>query len=280
MPPALASAALDPLGQVEHLGLFLDPMPYVVGWMAVLLRALGVLAALPIWREGTVPPRIRAAVAAYVALVMGWGLGLPRVEAAGPGSAMLVLLGELLLGVGLGLFVRMVLALAEGLGRLVSYSVGLGFATFVDPSTGGSADAATRIASVVFALLFLSVDAHLEVLRALFATFRVVAIGEAGSVVLSDASMGITELGAGFFELSVVFAAPVIAVTLVVNVVLAVIAKVAPQMNVFAFGFLLTIPAGLFLWLATTPEISARFLDSVGRLPEEMLRWTAGGGSR
>ena len=64
---------------------------------------------------------------------------------------------------------------------------------------------------------------------------------------------------------------------LMVYVVLAVIAKVAPQMNLFAFGFVITIPTGLVLLMASMPQVARLLLDAYEQVPGSMLLWLATG---
>ncbi|QDG51360.1 flagellar biosynthetic protein FliR [Persicimonas caeni] len=242
---------------------------YILGGAAVMMRLLGVLSGTPLGTNSAVPPRVRALLALHLTLVMCWALGFPHLPPeAGIAAWLAVLAPEFILGLAMGLMVRVIMAFATGMGQMASYSMGLGFASFVDPSTGASTTVISRILKVIGLLVFFAVDAHLHIISAVFDTFRMLPPGSVAMTTVSRLDMA--HLGSQFFSVSLRLAAPVMAAGLMVYVVLAVMAKVAPQMNLFAFGFALTIPAGMIMLYFTMPSFAALMSDQLLDVANQM----------
>jgi flagellar biosynthetic protein FliR len=248
----------------------------MLGAGGILARILGLVLVMPLLSHRAIPMRARGALVVHLTMVLMFAFGLPSAETAGgPLGWFVYMAPEFLLGLALGMMVRVIFAAAEGAGMVVSYGLGLGFATFVDPATGGQSTAIGRFLGVLALLVFVATDAHLEVLAAFFQSYRVVPLGQASNIVAAGAE--VASLGGQYFELSLRLAAPVLAAGLMIYVVMAAMTRVAPQLNLFAVGFAVLIPAGLAVLLSQVPDIAAVFNDAFMVLPERMRAFLATG---
>lgn len=244
---------------------------YLLGVFGIFCRLGGFVLGLPFLNHSAIPRRVRGTMVIYLSIAFALALGVPQGPATeGPLQWGMFVLPEFLLGFGLGVIVRVLVAVAAGMGQMVSYSMGLGFATFVDPSTGVDTTVIGRVFQIATLLLFVSIDAHLFLLDALLDTFQVVPLGKITLVEVSR--LEVAEWGQKFFELSLRLAAPGLAVGLMIYIVLGVITRVAPQMNLFAFGFAITIPSGLAVLMAETPAYLEIMRQHFRGLPDLMLR--------
>ena len=108
--------------------------------------------------------------------------------------------------------------------------------------------------------LFIALDAHLLVIRALFDSFDVIPLG--GAIPQGDQIIAVLiDQGAQLFALGLKLALPISCVVLLVNVALATIARTVPQVNIFVLGFLFTIGLGLLILLYSVPYTAAVFED-------------------
>ncbi|MEC9400183.1 MAG: flagellar biosynthetic protein FliR [Myxococcota bacterium] len=240
---------------------------YIATWAAILFRSTGFFVLMPFVRHGAVPSRVVVALLIHLSLVVLLGLGLPSVVApSDPVGWVLLLAPEFLMGAGLGVIVRTVLAAAQGMGNLVSQAVGLAFATFIDPGTQSAMQVVDRLTWTIMLLLLLATDAHLFLIEAMLDTFRMVPVGQAPLLDGREIAMW----GGHMFEASLRLAAPALAVGFMIYTVLAILARVSPQMNLFAFGFALTIPGGFIALLLSSSHSVGLMMDLLDRLPRAM----------
>jgi flagellar biosynthetic protein FliR len=250
----------------------------ITGAMCVLFRLLSlVVVGLPFGYHSAVPMRIKVFLILHIATVMVAALGFPSVDVGnvGPIGWLAVLAPEILLGLSMGFIVRLVLWTAEGLGTLVAMSVGLGFAQSVDPGTGVQSTAVGKLAGMFAILLMLSLNTHLEIIGALFGSFHRYPPGQVPS--FAHSSLEIANLGGVFIAESLRLAAPVVACGLVIYLVLAVISRVAPQLNLFAIGFPMLIFGGLTAFGFSLNDVAAVWISDFSMMGERLVIFIVSG---
>lgn len=248
----------------------------LMGWAAVFFRMVSFLAWMPFWQNLAYPRRMATIASIYLSLVYWWGAGSPTIPMPEPvlGIA-LILGGEILLGTALGLIIRVVLVAARGMGQYISQSIGLGFAFFVDPNSSSSMHVVDQMTWTFMVLMVLLTDTHLILLGSLFESFSLIPVGQVP--VLSLNGMEVAAFGSKIFYVAMRLASPAMCVGFMIYVALAILAKVAPQMNLFAFGFALTIPGGLVAMGASAPQTMNLMADELIKLPETLARFLVTG---
>jgi flagellar biosynthetic protein FliR len=159
--------------------------------------------------------------------------------------------------------VRLVFAALELAGELIGLQMGLSFAGFFNPSTGATQNAVASFMSLLALLMFIAIDGHLMLIHALAESFRLYPVS-----VGMDLPMGfdrLLRLGADMFAIALTIALPFLAVMLLTNVVLGVLARVAPQLNIFAVGFPLTILVGLATLFVLLPYVETPLRSALER---------------
>jgi flagellar biosynthetic protein FliR len=116
-----------------------------------------------------------------------------------------------------------------------------------------------RLTGAMVALLFIVIDCHLAVIAALVQSFRADVLGWLRTLQLQA-------WGAEVFHLGLWIALPLVGMLLFVNIVLGVISRVAPQINVFAVGFPITLSVGLIGMLVTLPMMQSPFTMALERM--------------
>lgn len=198
------------------------------------------------------------------------GLGWPSVPVpASPLAWVLVLGGEILLGLALGLVVQVAAAMANGMSQAAGQAMGLGFAVSVDPSTGQQGVILDRLLVLMLLVLALVMDVHLFVIEALAQTFRAIPVGTALS--LDFTAWPVAERGQHLFWASLRLGAPVMAVSLMVQVALAVLARVVPQMNLLSLGLTISLPVGLLCLFLTSQVTWTIWQDELGQLGQVIV---------
>ena len=246
----------------------------VLAWITPLLwpflRALALFTALPVLGTRVVPARVRIGLAALIALAAQPSMPeLPApVSAIALDSplALLLVVQQVVIGLSLGFAVRVVFAAVEFAGEIIGLQMGLNFAGFFDPLSASTATAASRFFGAMVAWLFIVINGHLLVVAALVQSYSAFPIGPEPFAFLRE--MQPHRWGAEVFSMGLWIALPMVTMLLFVNIALGAISRVAPQINIFAIGFPVTLGLGLLGLLLTLPMLAQPFTMALERLLE------------
>jgi flagellar biosynthesis protein FliR len=245
----------------------------VLAWVTPILwpflRVLALFGSLPVLGQRTVPMRIRVALAFLIAFCAQATLpAMPLIALDSP-AAVLAVVQQMLIGLSLGFAVRLVFTAIEFAGELIGLQMGLNFAGFFSPVTGGEATAVSRFFGISVSWLFIVTGGHLLVIAAVVQSFQAFPVGPEPFAFLRAVQP--QTWGAEIFRLGLWIALPLIAMLLFVNLVLGVISRVAQQMNIFAIGFPITVSVGLIGVLLTLPMMQAPFTMALEQMLEHFL---------
>jgi flagellar biosynthesis protein FliR len=240
----------------------------VLAWITPLLwpflRVLALFSALPVFAQRGVPARVRVALAFLIAFCAQATLPAMPVIPLDSAPALLAVAQQLLIGISLGFAVRVVFSAVEFAGELIGLQMGLNFAGFFNPMTGGDATATSRFFGISVSWLFIVSGGHLALIAAVVQSFQTFPVGPEPFAFLRTVQPQVW--GAEVFRLGLWIALPMIAMLLFVNFVLGIISRVAQQMNVFAIGFPITVSVGLIGLLMTLPMMQVPFTMALERM--------------
>ena len=240
----------------------------VLAWITPLiwpfLRVLALLGTLPVIGQRTVPARTRVALSFLIAVCAQ--ASLPPIPPIPLDSAVtfLVVLQQIVIGVSLGFAVRIVFAAVEFAGELVGLQMGLNFAGFFDPATGGQTTAVSRFFGVTVSWLFVVTGGHLLVIAGVMQSFHSFPVGPEPFAFVKESLPH--RWGAEVFAIGLWIALPMVAMLLFVNLVMGIASRVAQQLNLFAIGFPITLAVGLVGVLLTLPMMQAPFTMALERM--------------
>src|SRR4051812_15167785 len=190
----------------------------VLAWITPLLwpflRVLALFSALPIFAQRGVPARVRVALAFLIALCAQATLPAMPVIPLDSAAAMLAVVQQLLIGVSLGFAVRIVFAAVEFAGELIGLQMGLNFAGFFNPMTGGESTAASRFFGISVSWLFIVMGGHLLLIGAVVQSFNAFPVGPEPFAFLRTVQPQIW--GAEVFRLGLWIALPLVGMLLFV----------------------------------------------------------------
>ncbi|MBI3369970.1 MAG: flagellar biosynthetic protein FliR, partial [Burkholderiales bacterium] len=218
----------------------------------------------PVFSQRAVPLRVKVGLAFFIALAAQATLPTMPSVALDSAAAFALVAQQALIGVALGFAVRLVFAAVELGGELIGLQMGLNFAGFFDPATASQGTASGRFFGTMVAFLFIIINGHLAIIGALIKSFEVFPVAGDPFAFLRMTRPEVW--GAEVFSLGLWIALPLIGMLLFVNLVLGVIARVAPQINVFAVGFPVTLSVGLVGMLLTLPLVQTPFAMALERM--------------
>lgn len=217
-----------------------------------LSRILALIATAPILGNPSTPVRVKLGLAIMMTILVTPTVekSLPDVDPAS-GLGLIVLLQQLLIGIAIGFVMRIVFVAVEMAGELIGLQMGLGFAIFVDPQNSGQIDVIGRFLGVIASLAFLAMNGHLMMLALISQSFSTLPVGVSGMNEFTFQTLA--NWGQEIFKSGLQLSLPVITALLITNLALGILTRAAPQLNIFAVGFPLTLSIGLFVLALSMP---------------------------
>ena len=213
--------------------------------LSIVLRLSLVLFMLPIFSTAGVPAALKALIVISFSIML-----YPAVKqyvqpvTFEPAQLILVVVGELVYGMVFALSMLLILSAFHLAGELIGFQMGFGFAQSADPLTGARFTILSVWTQLLATILFLSINGHHLVLKILVESFKKIPIGS--FTVDSGLFARVLLLSGLLFVLAVKIAAPVLAVLILTHLGLGLMSKFAPQINILATSFPVTITIGLF----------------------------------
>ena len=228
------------------------------------LRVLALFGAMPVIAQRTVPARYRVGLAFLVTLCAQAALPPMPVVPLDSAAALLLLIQQLLIGLSMGFAVRIVFTAVELAGEMTGLQMGMNFAGFFDPASGGQTTAVSRFYGICVSWLFIVINGHLLMIAAVIQSFSAFPVGPEPFAFLRAVQPQVW--GAEIFRLGLWIAMPLIAMLMFTNLVLGIISRVAQQLQIFAIGFPITVSVGLLGILLTLPMLAVPFTSALERM--------------
>lgn len=239
----------------------------LVAWLSPVvwpfLRVLALFTAAPVLSSRAFPVRARIALAFFVAVAAQPSLAdLPVISITGP-DALGAVFQQVGVGLAIGFVIRVVFAAVELGGEVVGFQMGLSFASFFDPSLNTQSSAVARFYGQMAMFMFIVMNGHLLVLMAVVKSFQSFPVDQNFLEALKG--MKVIDLGVDLFASGLWIALPLVGMLMFANMALGIVSRVAPQMNIYAIGFPVTLAVGLVGMAVTLPMLDQPFLALLTR---------------
>ncbi len=213
----------------------------------ILIRVSIVLFMFPIFGGMMVPKPVKAGLALMITLVLFPIVRPdPRLFPESLVGSINLILSELVLGLIIGLTIRLFFAAIQLGGQLIGFQMGFAIANVLDPESGTQGSILAQLGYWVALLCFLMLDGHLVLLETLANSFTVIKMGSLNIGV--GIFNRISEVSGDMFVMAVKYGAPAIVALLLTSAAFGIIAKVVPQVNILIVAFPIKIIVGLFFF--------------------------------
>jgi flagellar biosynthetic protein FliR len=227
------------------------------------LRVLAMFTSAPVFSSRTFPVRARIALAFFVALAAQPFLGTQPVISIGGPDAAAAVLQQVGVGLAIGFVIRVVFAAVELAGEVIGFQMGLNFASFFDPTLNTQTSAVAGFFGKMASFMFVVMNGHLLLLLVVIKSFKTFPVDQ--SFLVAVTQMKVLDLGADLFASGLWIALPLVGMMMFTNLALGIVSRVAPQMNIYAIGFPITLTVGLIGMAVTLPMLDQPFLTLMSR---------------
>jgi flagellar biosynthetic protein FliR len=224
----------------------LNPAEFAV-FALILIRVSVLVFLAPIFGSDLIPYLIKVALALMLALILTPLVKVnPGLLPADLWGFVPLILGELFIGLSLTLILRLVLEGVQMAGQYIGFQMGFAIVNVINPQTGTQASVLSQFAYILALVIFLAVNGHYIVIKALMQSFDLVPVGRPllDSIVFREVSNAMAQM----FVIAIKIGAPALVVLFCVKVSMGIVAKTVPQMNVLFVGMPLYIIIGLMVF--------------------------------
>lgn len=232
--------------------------------LLIMIRPGAAFIAAPFFNATQIPVQLRVTLALAI--------GLPALSLVGdilPPDGLLSVMGlvmvmtEIILGLAIGFTLQIAYSSSLLAGELISSGMGLSFAAAVDPTSGQSNPVIANFISVLATLLLLASNGHLVLMQTLYESYRAMPPGQAwlgfGQI---DALVG---FGGALFSMGFAIALPIIASITLVQILLGIVSRSAPQFNLFSVSLPATTFLGILFMVLFLPSMASGIDDALER---------------
>jgi flagellar biosynthesis protein FliR len=217
----------------------------ILRFAVVLMRVTGIMLCAPFFSSQSIPAQIRIVFALVTTLAMAPMLPLKAIPAGFQLSDIApMLFSEIMFGVILGLAASLVFAGIQLAGQIISLQLGFSLINLIDPQSNVESSMFAFFQNYIALLFFLLMNGHHWFLLAIDDSFRSLPVG--GVAIHAPLVRGLIHLSAEILTIGLRIAGPVLLVSLITDVVLGVIGRAAPQVNILIIGM----PAKLLVGFA------------------------------
>ncbi len=232
---------------------------WVSAFIWPLVRILGVFTSAPLLSNTSFPVQTRVGLGVAITVLVAPNLSAFPEQDPLSWAGILILTQQFLIGIAIGFVLRIIFTGVELAGEIIGMSMGLGFATFFDPQSKGRSSSISQFLSFLTLMLFITSDFHLLLIECLVDSFHTMPIGVAS--LNQNSFQQLAYYGSRIFSIGIQLSLPVVTALLITNMALAVLTRAAPQLNLFAIGFPLTLLTGYLMLNLILPYLASPILN-------------------
>lgn len=249
------------------------PLDSLTIWAAflVFLRCSALLLSAPIFSSQQFPAKVRVLLAVVISL--GISAFMRKDVGAVPDTLLGMILAsghEILVGLVIGSMYHLVIHTVQIAGSIMDLQVGLSSSQALNPVTGVSVTIISQFKTLLATVIFLSSDSHHIVIQAFVKSYTAAPVDH--GLPLAAISGATIDLMSGLGILAIQIAAPLIAVSLVVDAALGLVNRAVPQMQVFVVGMPVKQAAGLTLIAVILPAVTTAVEAGVNQATQALMR--------
>lgn len=256
----------------------MDQLPFsleqIQFYILIFVRISAIVALLPIFGSQAIPYQLKVGLSLLLSVILFSSIMSTHPQIPQPlsiGLLILLVVKEVMVGLTIGFAASFIFTAVQFAGRLIDTEIGFGFVELVDPFTDEMVTVFGQLQVLIFTIIFLLFNGHYFLLLAIQRSFEIIPLmgmHMAGGPV----SEHITTMISNVFVLAIKFSAPIYVTLILTEMALGVVARTAPQINIFFVGMPLKIIIGLVTAIIVLPMLVSLFRSMIEALIQDIWR--------
>jgi flagellar biosynthetic protein FliR len=237
------------------------------------VRISGFIYTAPLFSLRNIPVRVKAGFSIFISIILFYTIPISSIEYIGVIGFAILVIKEAIAGALMGLFSNIAYHILAFAGQIIDMEIGFSMINQLDPVTRIQTTITANLYGYLVLLMMVITNLHHYLIKAVIDSYKVIGIGQA--IFPPNMYQLMVRFIIDYFIIAMRIVMPVFAAILVVNMVLGVLAKVAPQMNMFAIGIQLKVFVGLlvlYMIIGLVPSVA----DYIFNEMMELLRTIIG----
>ncbi|QOY54329.1 flagellar type III secretion system protein FliR [Candidatus Sulfurimonas marisnigri] len=221
---------------------------YIVGFILLFFRFAALFMAVPIFSHQSIPITLRAAMAFFFAIVFYSSMPPLAITITAP-SIVMAILSELFFGLAIGVMLQIAFNVITFAGGQISFMMGFSMASAIDPQSGVSMPIISQFLSLMALMVLFVIDMHHWILLFVDSSLQHIPLG--GFLMSENLFNYIIKATSNMFMVGFMIAFPIIALSLLADVIFGMLMKTMPQFNLLVIGFPIKIMVSFVVLIAT-----------------------------
>lgn len=213
--------------------------------LLIIVRMSGFIYTAPFFSLKSVPVRVKAGFSIFISIILFYTIPLPVVEYTGIIGFAIIVAKEAIAGALMGLFSNIAYHILAFAGQIMDMEIGFSMVNQINPATRMQTTITANLYGYLVLLLMLATNLHHYFIKAVVDSYQVIGIGEA--VFPPNMYRLMVRFIIDYFIIAMRIVLPIFAAIIVINTILGILAKIAPQMNMFVIGMQLKVFVGLIV---------------------------------
>lgn len=244
----------------------------IEAFLMILVRISSFMSVAPVYNSSSVPQRVKIGLSAAVALLVYTAVPIEIPAYSSVAEYAFLIIKESATGILIAFSAYICYTAIFFAGRMIDTEIGMSMANMFDATTKTQVSVSGNLYNYLFLIMMVITDMHHFLLQALVDSFQVIPVG---GIRMTGLYGTVLEFFADYFSIGFRLMMPVFAVTLIVSVILGLLAKVSPQMNMFAVGIQIKVLVGLgvmFLLAGSIPSMSDFLFDKMRMMVSQTIK--------
>lgn len=242
-------------------------------FLLIVVRISGFIYTAPLFSLASIPRKVKAGLSIFMALVIFSTFRGVQLNYVGIIGYAVLIIRELITGILIGFSASMCIYILNFAGQMIDMEIGFSMVNELNPVAKIQTTITANLYTYLVMLVMLLSDFHLHLIKAVLDTFKLIPLGK--SVFKSGLYDNVVQFMSDYFIIGFRIILPVFTTILIVNIVLGILAKVAPQMNMFVIGMQLKVFVGLFVLffvIALLPQVTDFLFSEMKTIIQQIVQ--------
>ncbi|ADR18671.1 flagellar biosynthetic protein FliR [Calditerrivibrio nitroreducens] len=249
---------------------FLFDTNKIVLFFLTVVRISGILFTAPVFGSEIISARIKLFLSILIGILIFPFITAIDLSKANNLLMILIIIKELLIGIATGLIGRFLFVGVQFGGQVIGTQMGFGIVNVLDPQNNAQISLVAQFQNIIMILFFLVIGGHLYIIQAIVKSFEMIPLGV--FVFNKESYIFIVTIFSKIFLTALKITAPIFVTLLVTQVVLGIMGRLVPQLNILIIGFPIQIAGGLIVIITSLTFFYSMFESLMYEYLNNILR--------